>query len=216
MKLNEEIEELLAEIYIKLKEEQQVDDFVSSLLQNQDKNILSLLIENKLIEPLDAGFNVNKNGLDVGRHMVRKKRLAEKLLVDILNVKHDVDHIACDFEHHINDEVEEKVCVLLGHPEMCPHGELIPVGECCLKARKDLEKLNILLIKLAPGEMADVIYLNTANNIEMQKLISIGLLPGARIKILRVFPSIVFEHGNSQFAIDENIGKIVHVRKIQS
>lgn len=214
MRLNKTTEEFLADIYIKIEEERTESDNILSLLRNQDEETISLLNRDGFIEKTGGDYKITNDGLEFGRHMVRKQRLAEKLLVDILNVQRNFQEVACDFEHNINNEVEEKVCLLLGHPEFSPHGKPIPIGKCCIKARKDLGKLNILLSKLAPGDIADVTYLNTVNNVEMQKLISIGLLPGSRITIIRAFPSIVFENGNSQFAVDENIGGMVHLRRV--
>jgi DtxR family Mn-dependent transcriptional regulator len=66
-----------------------------------------------------------------GRHLaesvVRKHRLAERLLTDIIGLPWDKAHLeACRWEHVISDEVEERLVEVLGHPTTCPHGNPIP------------------------------------------------------------------------------------------
>ena len=59
--------------------------------------------------------------------MVRKHRLAERLLVDIIGLDWEKAHIeAGRWEHVISDDVEERLVVLLGNPTTCPHGNPIP------------------------------------------------------------------------------------------
>jgi len=41
---------------------------------------------------------------------------------------------------------------------------------------------------------------------------AIGVLPGVSIRLLRRFPSFVFEAGYSQFAVDEEIASALYVR----
>jgi len=66
-----------------------------------------------------------------GRHLaesvVRKHRLAERLLTDVLGLAWDKAHVeACRWEHVISDEVEARLVEVLGHPTTCPHGNPIP------------------------------------------------------------------------------------------
>jgi len=66
-----------------------------------------------------------------GRHLaesvVRKHRLAERLLTDVIGLPWEKAHIeACRWEHVISDEVEQRLVEVLGHPTTCPHGNPIP------------------------------------------------------------------------------------------
>jgi DtxR family Mn-dependent transcriptional regulator len=59
--------------------------------------------------------------------VVRKHRLAERLLVDIIGLDWDKAHLeAGRWEHVISDEVEARLVVLLDNPTTCPHGNPIP------------------------------------------------------------------------------------------
>jgi len=68
---------------------------------------------------------------EAGRHravsVMRKHRLAELLLVNVIGLEYEVAHIeACRWEHVMSDEVERKVYKLLGHPSVSPYGNAIP------------------------------------------------------------------------------------------
>jgi DtxR family Mn-dependent transcriptional regulator len=68
---------------------------------------------------------------DAGRHLavsvMRKHRLAERLLLDVIGLEWDQLHIeACRWEHVMSDAVERRILALLDKPLVCPHGNPIP------------------------------------------------------------------------------------------
>ncbi|HWE54283.1 MAG TPA: metal-dependent transcriptional regulator [Acidimicrobiales bacterium] len=66
-------------------------------------------------------------GRSVAESVVRKHRLAERLLTDIIGLPWDKAHVeAGRWEHVISDEVEALLVERLGHPTTCPHGNPIP------------------------------------------------------------------------------------------
>ncbi len=66
-------------------------------------------------------------GNSVAVRVVRKHRLAERLLVDVIGLEWHKAHMeAGRWEHVISDEVEGKLIALLGNPTTCPHGNPIP------------------------------------------------------------------------------------------
>ncbi len=66
-------------------------------------------------------------GVALAQGVVRKHRLAERLLVDIIGLPWDKAHIeAGRWEHVISDDVEARLVELLGNPSTCPHGNPIP------------------------------------------------------------------------------------------
>ena len=59
--------------------------------------------------------------------VMRKHRLAERLLTDVIGLEWEQIHIeACRWEHVISDAVERRLIELLGSPTTCPHGNPIP------------------------------------------------------------------------------------------
>jgi DtxR family Mn-dependent transcriptional regulator len=66
-------------------------------------------------------------GRALAESVVRKHRLAERLLTDIIGLPWASSHVeACRWEHVISDEVAERLVILLGNPTTCPHGNPIP------------------------------------------------------------------------------------------
>lgn len=68
---------------------------------------------------------------DDGRHLavavMRKHRLAERLLHDVIGLEWEQLHIeACRWEHVMSDAVERRILALLDKPLVCPHGNPIP------------------------------------------------------------------------------------------
>ena len=66
-------------------------------------------------------------GQALATRVMRKHRLAECLLVSVIQMPWEEVHIeACRWEHVISESVEQRLYELLGHPERCPHGNVIP------------------------------------------------------------------------------------------
>jgi DtxR family transcriptional regulator, Mn-dependent transcriptional regulator len=66
-------------------------------------------------------------GSALAAKVVRKHRLAERLLTDVIGLEwHKVHQEAGRWEHVISDDVEERLVTLLGDPSTCPHGNPIP------------------------------------------------------------------------------------------
>jgi DtxR family transcriptional regulator, Mn-dependent transcriptional regulator len=75
----------------------------------------------------DREVHLTEIGRQRAESVVRKHRLAERLLTDIIGLPWEKAHTeACRWEHVISDEVEDRLVELLGHPQTCPHGNPIP------------------------------------------------------------------------------------------
>lgn len=83
--------------------------------------------ENYLTLDSDRVLHLTESGRDYATAVLRRHRLAELLLVDILKVPwSQVHEEACRLEHAISDNLEAHLVKLLGDPGMCPHGNPIP------------------------------------------------------------------------------------------
>lgn len=90
--------------------------------------MLSRLVRDGLVQVSERKEIVlTDSGEEVARRTVRRHRLSERLLTDILGLDwHKAHEEACRFEHAISPEVEEKIVSALGGPTTCPHGNPIP------------------------------------------------------------------------------------------
>jgi DtxR family transcriptional regulator, iron-dependent repressor len=72
-------------------------------------------------------LTLTTSGRKRAESVVRKHRLAERLLTDVIGLEwHKAHAEACRWEHVISDEVEVRLIELLGNPTTCPHGNPIP------------------------------------------------------------------------------------------
>jgi DtxR family Mn-dependent transcriptional regulator len=75
----------------------------------------------------DRQLSLTASGRKLAMRVMRKHRLAECLLVDVIRLPWEEVHIeACRWEHVISDSVERRLVELLGYPVRCPHGNIIP------------------------------------------------------------------------------------------
>src|SRR6476619_3291909 len=79
------------------------------------------------VEPEGRALRLTSKGRKRAESVVRKHRLAERLLTDVIGLEWHKTHLeACRWEHVISDEVEERLVALLENPLTCPHGNPIP------------------------------------------------------------------------------------------
>ncbi|MDK1031320.1 MAG: metal-dependent transcriptional regulator [Planctomycetia bacterium] len=213
MELIDRVEEVLETLWVKNVEQEQPAFEPSAF---DDTEAIEELKRLGYIAIEDNKVRLSKEGLAEARNCARRHRLAERLLVDVLDIKKKSVHEAgCKFEHLLHKGLEENVCTLLGHPRRCPHGRPIPPGRCCSgKARERFAKVVMPLNELQTNCQAKVAYLHTENRDALQKILAMGVLPNSEIILLHKFPSFVMQLGKSQFAVDKEIASHIFVRKI--
>lgn len=174
--------------------------------------ILTATTEQGFIDIRNGNPVLTARGQQAGEKVVRRHRLAECLLRDILHVPdEEAEEDACQFEHLLRPGLEDRICTLLGHPQTCPHGRPIPRGDCCRNAEKNQVREVGPLCDGRSGQTGVVAYLSTRDNSEIQKLMAMGILPGSDIHLIRLFPSYIFAIGQSQFTVDRTLAEKIFV-----
>ena len=80
-----------------------------------------------LVDVVDGKVVLTRDGLHLAERVVRRHRLAERLLTDILGLSWAEAHAeAGKWEHVISEPVERAINRLLDNPTTCPHGNPIP------------------------------------------------------------------------------------------
>ena len=177
-----------------------------------DQEIFEALKTDGYVTPDGDKIKLTEKGYARAEQIIRRHRLAERLLTDVLGMEsRDVETGACEFEHILAPELVESICTLLGHPRECPHGAKIPEGECCRQARKTISSAVIPVSEVEIGEEVKVAYINTRSNSRMHKLSHFGIVPGTFISVHQRYPSFVVKCGNSQIALEEEIAKEIYV-----
>lgn len=178
---------------------------------------LNLLEKDGLISIKDGKVQLTVNGFEEARRTIRRHRLSERMFYDIFDIAEEqMEDVACRFEHLlIKPELEEKICELLRHPRLCPHGRPIPVGECCHRAETQADQTVVPMSNLRQGENGAIAYVQTGDPEKLKKLMAMGILPGEQITLERRYPSFVFNVGKSRYAVDEGMAEAIFVRRGQ-
>lgn len=214
MKLSEKAEEILEALWVAVEEEGQTFLDPDAMAFPADDPAYKELTGQALIEIRQGMVYFRPEGREEGKTTIRRHRLAERLLMDVLNIRGDEgEYKACQFEHLLNEGADVKVCTMLNHPSTCPHGKPIPPGACCDEARAQGDLGVVPLTEFKSGQDGEIAYILTEDSKKMQKLMAMGVLPGNKITLVQAFPSYIFRVGYSEFAIDTNLAKEIFVRK---
>ena len=214
-KENIDIEEALGVIWTSLQRNE--DDFekVSETIEKGvSQNITNILLEKNFIIKEKNKIKLTDAGEDLGKQLTRRHRLTERLLADVLDFnRQDIEKIACDLEHNLSTDLADSICTLLGHPKQCPHGNPIPEGNCCKNSSSKIESIVVPLSKIDIAEEVTLSYIVTTNHDYMHKLLSIGLVPGTKIKLHQKFPTYIVKVNETQIALDGEVANLIYVRK---
>lgn len=162
----------------------------------------------------DGKSILTERGRNRAAEIIRRHRLAERLLADVLNMGVDeTEASACEFEHALVPEVTESICTLLGHPRECPHGTPIPEGPCCREARSVIRGVAIPLTRLEVGQRSRVAYLRSGSHERLSRLLSLGISPGTMLELNQVSPAYVVRLGEeeTEIALEEDVAADVFV-----
>jgi DtxR family Mn-dependent transcriptional regulator len=215
MNVSPKAEEILESLWIVTEEKGENAAHFETLQIGQDDEALAELVGLAYVEVRGERVHLRREGRAEARMTVRRHRLAERLMMDILDIKgRSGDERACEFEHLLHHGVDTKICTLLNHPTTCPHGKPIPPGSCCEQARQEGDVGVVALTELKAGEHGEIAYLSATDAGKMQKLMSMGVLPGSDLEVTRTYPTYIFKVGHSEFAVDDELAREIFVRKV--
>ncbi len=213
MRLSDKAEEILEHLWIMTQEMGEKAVGLKELKTGKDAPEVQELLSLNYIDLSADSVTLREEGMEEAESAVRRHRLAERLMVDVLELDRSLmEENACLFEHLLRREVEESICTLLGHPKSCPHNRPIPSGRCCLGSATSARSIVSRLSDLEGGAKGKVAYLHTRDNKKLQKLMTMGILPGVSIELIQTFPSYVFRLGHTQIAVDREMAGDIFVR----
>lgn len=159
------------------------------------------------------GVKLTEKGRELALKVLRKHRLAERLLTDILRMDWSKAHeTACRLEHAIPEDMINPLEKALKHPRTCPHGNPIPT-----KSGGILEKETEPLTALKTGESATIVKITEETYDLLKRLDTIGLRPGRVVKIKKRIPIdglIVVRIKGVNHTLSHNIASLIRVRKL--
>lgn len=121
-------------------------------------------------------------GREAAEVLIRRHRLSERLLTDILGMPWSQAHDeACKFEHVISPAVEASLARALDYPTTCPHGNPIP------GAPGDAEPL-VRLSQMAGGSRGTLRCVEAEDEALLAYVEELGLVPGAVLEVVGYAP----------------------------
>lgn len=139
----------------------------------------------------DRHLVLSDHGRVLATRVMRRHRLAERLLIDVIGLDwHLVHDEACRWEHVISTDVERRLVSILDHPTMSPYGNPIPaLGELGVSATVEgfLDGTEPLSRRLADGGVHDVVLRRMSEAVQadpeqLAALDQVGIRPGVLIQ----------------------------------
>jgi len=158
------------------------------------------------------GVKLTEEGRKIALDVIRRHRLSERLLTDILNVGWDEAHkAACRLEHGITDNIVKNLEKALGHPTTCPHGNPIPT-KCGGVVEEESEPLTNLELK----ESGTIVKITEEEPDVLRYLAKLGLTLGASVRVEEKIPfsgPIVLNVKGVSRVLGRNVASIIQVKK---
>jgi DtxR family Mn-dependent transcriptional regulator len=138
----------------------------------------------------DRHLELTDSGRSLAVRVMRKHRLAECLLVNVIGLPWEDVHVeACRWEHVMSEEVERRLVTLLDGPSTCPHGNPIPgLVELGADAEAPTAEPLALMTEVATATGVPVVVQRISEQVQgdralMARLKEIGIQPGREVTL---------------------------------
>ncbi len=209
------IEEYLESIY---KLQQELHPVSTSRLAEHLKlsapsvsEMVKKLVNKGLVNHTEKGVCLTDEGNKIAKKVIRRHRLSERLLTDVLGFKWDEVHEeACRLEHAISPEMEDRIAASLGNPRTCPHGHPIPDKDGVYVKEKVRS-----LSELRASDKGIIVSVFEEDPKMLQYLASLGLIPDVRVKVEEVAPfggPLIVCVSGSRYALGREVASKIKVK----
>lgn len=130
------------------------------------------------------GVRLTQQGELIAMPSLRRHRLSEVFLVQVMGYDWAEAHELTDlFERGINEELEDRMAELTGHPTRCPHGEPIPSKDGRIEFPRDK-----LLVDQEIGQQFRLSRVRTHDMDKLRYIAKLGLTPGVEFGLVSRAP----------------------------
>ncbi len=171
----------------------------------------------------DRHLELTDHGRALATRVMRKHRLAERLLVDVIGLEWSLVHDeACRWEHVMSERVEQRLVELLDHPDHSPYGNPIPgLGE--LGEPRAVEAFLdgvVAVTEVAPGTRGAVARFGESLQTEpelLARFAGAGVLPGVQVEVRTVDPggtvTVVADGSDVLLDLPDEVARHVFLRR---
>jgi DtxR family Mn-dependent transcriptional regulator len=166
----------------------------------------------------DRHLHLTENGRQRAVAVMRKHRLAELLLVNVIGLPYEEAHEeACRWEHVMSEAVERKVYELLGGPTRSPYGNMIPgLDELGAKVPTSRSTFELERNLAFPGLQGSVIVRRICESVQtdtdvLRQLHAAGVDPGATVIVAQERDGVMIDRSGDTIRLPREVASRVFV-----
>jgi DtxR family Mn-dependent transcriptional regulator len=165
----------------------------------------------------DRHLQLTASGRAYAVAVMRKHRLAELLLVNVIGMPYEDAHDeACRWEHVMSDDVERRVFQLLGRPTRSPYGNPIPGLAELDRSAPQLDGDEVERNLAFPGLTGAVVVRRICESVHsdgdvIRQLHTAGVDPGAKVTVAQARDSVIVDRGGDQVRLPREVASRVFV-----
>ncbi|MBI1737311.1 MAG: metal-dependent transcriptional regulator [Candidatus Rokubacteria bacterium] len=177
------------------------------------QQVFALQAGGLVVADATSGVRLTAEGERIARRLLRRHRVLERFLTDVLDLPWDRVHDeACRLAPVVSDDVTEGLARLAGHPATCPHGHPIPAADGTLAP-----DASVPLHRLGAGRSAIVTRVEREDPDLLRYLATLGLLPDTKVEVDEVGAlggPIVVRVGSARYALGRKVAAQIRVRPV--
>ena len=166
------------------------------------------------IERPDGGVELTHAGRRGALDIIRRHRLAERFLVDVLKLPwSEVHQEACQLEHALSPKVQEALERFMDNPDVCPHGHPIPSADGAIAPQQGAP-----LCDAGSGDEVRIVRIEDEDGELLSYLSSLGMFPGTAVRVCDIAPfkgPLLVEVGDARYALGRDIAEKIVVSGVQ-
>lgn len=163
-----------------------------------------------LIDRPAGGVELTHAGRRGALDIIRRHRLAERFLVDVLGLSWDEVHEeACQLEHALSPRVQRALEEFMDNPAVCPHGHPIPAEDGSIA-----EAAGTPLCDNGTGDEVEIVRIADEDGELLSYLSSLGMFPGTSVKVCDIAPfkgPLLVEVGDARYALGREVAEKIVV-----
>jgi len=167
----------------------------------------------------DRHLALTHQGRTLATAVMRKHRLAERLLADVIGLEWELLHIeACRWEHVMSEAVERRIVAMLDQPLICPHGNPIPgLEDLGLPAPRPSDDEQLPTLADTVGDQAMTVRVERIGEslqpdaALMRQLHDFGLVPGLSVLVRRDAAGLHLAGGPAGRSVSPQIAEHIFV-----
>jgi DtxR family Mn-dependent transcriptional regulator len=210
MSLSNAMQEYLAEAY-RIAYYQNGDPYISTSALAEVMNVSAPAVTRMVQRLKQAGYlehepykgiSLTDEGKREALHNIRRHRLVECFLVNVMQLGwHEVHDAADELGAVVSDTLVERMDQMAGHPRRCPHGEPIPTPDGYMPRVRDYP-----LNEIEAGVELVISRVSTHDNDKLRYFDELGLKPGTHFRLIARAPF----NGPIQLEIDRKTVVLGH------